>query len=110
MLGALQVGLLEVDPKATEFLLHQSEIATEIDFEEIVNKLKASKKSYEYLGLVANDPSSYGKISSEKRHHNNNFRSSNHGNKGNSNSMFNAKKYNGHLARSSCRGRRSTST
>ena len=44
---------------------------------------------------MENDPSSYGKISSEKRPHNNNFRSNNHGNKGNSNSMFNAKKYNG---------------
>ena len=95
MLGALQVGLLEVDPKATEFLLHQSEVATDIDFEEIVNKLKTSKKSYEYLGLAASDPTSYGKMSSEKRRHNSNFKSNNHGNKHNNIGPFNAKKYNG---------------
>ena len=92
ILGALQVLSLEMNPKATEFLFHQSVIAIEKDFKEFINNLKASKKSNEYLGLVANDTSGYGTISSNQRDKNNNIKSNHHGIR-NTNAIFNAKKY-----------------
>jgi hypothetical protein len=87
MLGALNIWLLEVITKASELPLRQSVSALEIEFEGIVSNLNASKRSYEYLRLVASDPSGSGNISSNQPNDYNNFKWNHHVN-GNTNAII----------------------
>ena len=59
MIKALQIGIVQFDPSATRFLLNQTEITPSISFEEIVRKLKDSRKEYEFLGLTQQNPLNY---------------------------------------------------
>ena len=59
MIKALQIGIVQFYPSATRFLLNQTEITPSISFEEIVRKLKNSRKEYEFLGLTQQNPLNY---------------------------------------------------
>jgi hypothetical protein len=72
MIKALQFGLVEFDPEGTRFLLNQTDLNPNITFEEVISRMKESRKEFEFLGLAQTNPNNYGEMVSKSEIHNNN--------------------------------------
>ena len=73
MIKALQFGIVEFDPVGTRFLLNQTDMNPNITFEEVIGRIKKSRKEYEFLGLAQANPMNYGQVVNKNNFVNSNY-------------------------------------